>query len=380
MIVLEGAAVTIAMYSVIQFYIQLRVDLAPHRPFLKVVAIKLVIFLSFWQTFVIDILTSPSLNLISPTKYIAHPDLVEGIPSLLLCIEMAIFAILHLWAFPYRPYTSRGAVPTKYPSDSPLSLHDNTNTLGPNRGGPLGVLALIDAMNPWDMVKGFARGMRWLVVGRKHRELDPSYTTNPNANDMALSAANDTAYKPAEHLPIADEFRRSRFGMPLSSGGAVRPDGEAANLLAHAQPNPINPSPGYYNQPSYNSPPSNYNQTSNYDQGSNYNSPPSNYNHYDGEGRDITSPNIGLAISEPEPYQSHVQSQTAPYPDQSHPTQPHPDQYRSHTRGTPSQQWAAARGPVESAQTQQAPPPPQSQQRGVHEELWGAGGRQENQF
>lgn len=38
------------MYCLIQFYIQLRGDLAEHSPLLKVVAIKLVIFLSFWQT------------------------------------------------------------------------------------------------------------------------------------------------------------------------------------------------------------------------------------------------------------------------------------------------------------------------------------------
>ena len=38
------------MYCLIQFYVQLRLDLAAHSPFLKVVAIKLVIFLSFWQT------------------------------------------------------------------------------------------------------------------------------------------------------------------------------------------------------------------------------------------------------------------------------------------------------------------------------------------
>ena len=48
--VIEGACVSIAMYCLIQFYIQLRGDLAEHSPLLKVVAIKLVIFLSFWQT------------------------------------------------------------------------------------------------------------------------------------------------------------------------------------------------------------------------------------------------------------------------------------------------------------------------------------------
>ena len=48
--VIEGGCVSIAMYCLIQFYIQLRGDLAEHSPLLKVVAIKLVIFLSFWQT------------------------------------------------------------------------------------------------------------------------------------------------------------------------------------------------------------------------------------------------------------------------------------------------------------------------------------------
>lgn len=49
-LVFEGASVTIAMFCLIQFYIQLRLDLAEHKPFLKVLCIKLVIFFSFWQT------------------------------------------------------------------------------------------------------------------------------------------------------------------------------------------------------------------------------------------------------------------------------------------------------------------------------------------
>ena len=49
-LVFECISVTIAMFCLIQFYIQLRQDLAEHRPFLKVLCIKLVIFFSFWQT------------------------------------------------------------------------------------------------------------------------------------------------------------------------------------------------------------------------------------------------------------------------------------------------------------------------------------------
>jgi uncharacterized membrane-anchored protein len=57
--VIEGACVTVAMYCLIQFYIQLKDDLAEHNPLLKVLAIKLVIFLSFWQT--VSSSSSPNL-------------------------------------------------------------------------------------------------------------------------------------------------------------------------------------------------------------------------------------------------------------------------------------------------------------------------------
>lgn len=37
------------MYCLIQFYYQISKDIQENRPFLKILSIKLVIFLSFWQ-------------------------------------------------------------------------------------------------------------------------------------------------------------------------------------------------------------------------------------------------------------------------------------------------------------------------------------------
>jgi len=73
------------MFCVVQFYVQLREPLADHQPFLKVLAIKLVIFLSFWQTVAISLGTS-TLNLVHPNDVLAYPDIKVGIPSLLLCV------------------------------------------------------------------------------------------------------------------------------------------------------------------------------------------------------------------------------------------------------------------------------------------------------
>lgn len=242
-IAIECIAVTIAMYCLIQFYVQLRDPLAEHQPFLKVLAIKLVIFLSFWQTIAISLGTS-TLHIVSPNAVLAYPDLKVGIPSLMLCVEMAIFAILHLWAFPYAPYVEN-AKTSYYPVPDPsmdVSPHENEH--GPKTGGFMGLGAFVDALNPWDIIKAFGRGMRWLFVGVKHRRQDRSYQTKSGDVDTSYpmkpyGASRPSGTKSTDHLPIASEFRRSAFGLPKSPGEPM-PE-ESAGLIVNAQPNPASP-------------------------------------------------------------------------------------------------------------------------------------------
>ena len=47
--IIEAIGVSFAMYGIIQLYVQLRHDIREHRPVLKLLCIKLVIFFSFWQ-------------------------------------------------------------------------------------------------------------------------------------------------------------------------------------------------------------------------------------------------------------------------------------------------------------------------------------------
>lgn len=167
--VIEGGCVTIAMYLLIQFYVQLKVDLAEHRPLLKISAIKLVIFLSFWQNLLISFLTSSGA--IKPSRTLATPDIKVGVPSMLLCIEMAIFSIFHLWAFPWQVYDiKRSSIVAS--ESAPGFLPDPKTAY---QGGRLGIKALADAFNPWDIVKATGRAFRWIVVRRRHRMEDHSY-------------------------------------------------------------------------------------------------------------------------------------------------------------------------------------------------------------
>ncbi len=354
------------MYCVIQFYVQLRLDLAPHRPFLKVAAIKLVIFLSFWQSFLISILTSSTFNVVKKTATIAYPDLKVGIPCLLICVEMAIFSVLHLFAFPWAPYR-KGAEQTGYP----LSPTGSLNKLGPNQGGFMGMKAIMDAMNPWDLVKGFARGMRWLFVGVKNRENDssyktPSFSNSINENDLALDPTNDSSYKGNPGLPIADEFRRSKFGLP-GFGPAKVEDEQQAGLIAHAQPNPLNPGSGYI--------PARQRYDANGQDISHGGPSHRVYSELDSSPDRLIGQNptpgtirrhelvgdIGVAVSAPEPsrYQSHFQEE---------PPTTAADAYREQLRQArrqeqnPSQQYAGSSRPPNS--NQGAPPE-------IHKALWG---------
>ena len=192
------------MYCLIQFYYQLHNDLTEHKPFLKIVAIKLVIFLSFWQTvkypclspctqltnclfyqIIISFLTST--NVIKSSAKFAQPDIKIGIPSLLLCIEMAIFSVLHLYAYPWKVYDIRTSSIVVAES-GPGYLPDPKTAY---KGGFGGHRAYFDALNMWDLVKGVARGVRWIFVGRKTRELDVSY--KGQVNDTALQPARRSA-------------------------------------------------------------------------------------------------------------------------------------------------------------------------------------------
>ncbi|KAJ5099831.1 hypothetical protein N7532_006832 [Penicillium argentinense] len=215
-IVIESVSVTIAMYCLIQFYHQISQDIKQHRPFLKIVSIKLVIFLSFWQSTFISLLISGGA--IHPTKKIAMADLKYGLPELLINIEMAIFSILHLWAFAWRPYaTQPGEVSDFY-----------GNGKEAYSGGRWGFKALMDAMNPFDLVKAIGRGGRWLFVGRKNRMQDPSYQRQDETIGLESSETGNTgtSYQGA--------------GTTMSGGrtGRYAGDEEGEVLLANAQSNP----------------------------------------------------------------------------------------------------------------------------------------------
>ncbi|KAF2456494.1 organic solute transporter Ostalpha-domain-containing protein [Lineolata rhizophorae] len=271
-LVFEATSVTIAMYCLIQFYAQLRGELAPHRPFLKVLCIKLVIFFCFWQALLVSFLVSSEA--IKPSEKISMPDIKTGIPSFLVCVEMAGFAILHVVAFPWKPYVlprldSDDSLPEPSPSIGTESsnkpqLARNTGTK--YHGGPLGILALVDAFNIWDLVKASARGIRWLFCGVKSRKQDVSYQRQGGAGGAGDALELRGEGKAASVAPYAgptfagngeaavmvDGTDAGSTGAPLAAPDRKASDDESATPGAVA----LTPgtTPGAAGTPLYNAP------------------------------------------------------------------------------------------------------------------------------
>ena len=101
----------IALYGLVEFYQQLKHDLAATRPFYKFLCIKLVVFFTFWQSVFLSMLVA--VDVITPTVTYTTNQESYGIDDFVICIEMLFFAIAHWLAFPpkeFETYTPPPAV------------------------------------------------------------------------------------------------------------------------------------------------------------------------------------------------------------------------------------------------------------------------------
>uniref|UniRef100_T1JIJ2 Transmembrane protein 184C n=1 Tax=Strigamia maritima TaxID=126957 RepID=T1JIJ2_STRMM len=95
----------ISMYCLVLFYKATREELQPMRPIAKFLCIKAVIFFSFFQGFIIAILVATGAIKEAFTADDHQAKIIaNSLQDFLICIEMFLAAIAHLYAFSYRPY------------------------------------------------------------------------------------------------------------------------------------------------------------------------------------------------------------------------------------------------------------------------------------
>ena len=110
-----NVSVSLSLYCLALFWVSTHDDLKPFRPTPKFLCaghaattlidscVKGIVFATFWQGFLISILVKSGI-LKSSTVSIEH--LSVAVQDALICFEMPLFAILHLYAFDHRDYIS----------------------------------------------------------------------------------------------------------------------------------------------------------------------------------------------------------------------------------------------------------------------------------
>ncbi|XP_027356678.1 protein LAZ1 isoform X1 [Abrus precatorius] len=113
-----------ALYCLVQFYTVTKDELAHIKPLAKFLTFKSIVFLTWWQGVAIALLCTVGLFK-SP---IAHGlQFKSSIQDFIICIEMGIASVVHLYVFPAKPYELMGdclpgsvSVLGDYSADCPL--------------------------------------------------------------------------------------------------------------------------------------------------------------------------------------------------------------------------------------------------------------------
>ncbi|KAL3581063.1 hypothetical protein D5086_018898 [Populus alba] len=94
-----------ALYCLVQFYAATKDELAHIKPLYKFLTFKSIVFLTWWQGVAIALLYSLGLF---KSPIAQGLQLKSSIQDFIICIEMGIASIVHLYVFPAKPYELMG--------------------------------------------------------------------------------------------------------------------------------------------------------------------------------------------------------------------------------------------------------------------------------
>merc|ERR1712228_787121 len=86
--VIYNIAYTLALYGLLLFYLATKDDISAYSPVRKFFAVKIVIFATYWQGLLVSFAPIDA-------------ELAELWNDFILCCEMTIFAMVHLYSFPW---------------------------------------------------------------------------------------------------------------------------------------------------------------------------------------------------------------------------------------------------------------------------------------
>ncbi|KAJ7195993.1 DUF300 domain-containing protein [Mycena rebaudengoi] len=104
--VVYNISIFLSLYCLAVFWMCVNDDLKPFRPVPKFLCVKGILFFSFWQALFISILVSAGVitHLGPYTRDEDQDKIAIALTDTLICLEMPLFAIAHLYAFAYTDF------------------------------------------------------------------------------------------------------------------------------------------------------------------------------------------------------------------------------------------------------------------------------------
>ncbi|GKU91217.1 hypothetical protein SLEP1_g5117 [Rubroshorea leprosula] len=96
---------TVALYALVLFYMACKDLLQPFNPVPKFIIIKSVVFLTYWQGVLVFLAAKSGL--------IKNAEEAAEFQNFIICVEMLIAAVAHLYAFPYKEYAGANIGPSR---------------------------------------------------------------------------------------------------------------------------------------------------------------------------------------------------------------------------------------------------------------------------
>ncbi|KAH8394304.1 hypothetical protein KR215_007467 [Drosophila sulfurigaster] len=103
-VVINNISQFVAMYCLVLFYRANKEDLKPMKPIPKFLCIKAVVFFSFFQGVLLNVLVYYGLIKDIFGSDVGDANLASMLQNFLICIEMFIAAIAHIYSFPHHPF------------------------------------------------------------------------------------------------------------------------------------------------------------------------------------------------------------------------------------------------------------------------------------
>ncbi|XP_019417414.1 PREDICTED: protein LAZ1-like [Lupinus angustifolius] len=126
-----------ALYCLVQFYTVTKEELAHIKPLAKFLTFKSIVFLTWWQGVAIALLYTFGLFKSSIAQGLQFKSSVQ---DFIICIEMGIASIVHLYVFPAKPYELMGdhhpgsvSVLGDYSADCPLDPEEIRDSERPTK-------------------------------------------------------------------------------------------------------------------------------------------------------------------------------------------------------------------------------------------------------